>query len=500
MRNIVLFGSNTSRKNNGLKDGLAQYANVTNLSLSNSTSLQSLYELNRQKNQEMLLKADLFVVEANLNEILQHNNDYEKLSLKIILRNMQWFYESLCRYNKPVCILILPSFKEDAQKISNMHRYFANFYGYCVIDIHEECERNDYIDFGTKFEKFNIGGGMLKSLAKNIAKNIDFFPKPKQNVIGCKLPDFKIITPRDIGQYGYFKIYNPADSNYNEEIFRLEKNYLSLDGFEGYNIIGLHSWNLNKDGKKEKISSKKCFSIDIGNDTHKIKKCMPNANRFCEIQEEIKIKNNFMIIANKSYIKNTEFYHQAVSVGKKEYPKYFDIISLFLCSKCDENSIITPSRIPNEKVEIEKNFDFSHLIPDLEFYNKSMEFIDEYIQCLYPSIKEYIGTPIPAPKPSVNSQFSAVNIVKNHLSYKLGIELYGHSSYLKLLFIFIKLSISHKIMLKYAKKHPAIKSLPDYKEALKIQNSKEYKFGLAILKGFKEWHRGGVFNLIKKSK
>ncbi|TWO19795.1 hypothetical protein YZ82_06825 [Campylobacter hyointestinalis] len=72
MKNIILLCGSNSVMVNGLQKGLREYANVTNLALGGSTSLQNLYELKREKNQEAIKNADLIVTESNINEI--YNN------------------------------------------------------------------------------------------------------------------------------------------------------------------------------------------------------------------------------------------------------------------------------------------------------------------------------------------------------------------------------------------------------------------------------------------
>ena len=49
MKNIILLGGSNSVMVNGLQKGLREYANVTNLALGGTTSLQNLYELKREK-------------------------------------------------------------------------------------------------------------------------------------------------------------------------------------------------------------------------------------------------------------------------------------------------------------------------------------------------------------------------------------------------------------------------------------------------------------------
>lgn len=58
MKNIVLLGGSNSVMVNGLQTVLKEYANVINLALGGTTSLQNLYELKREKNQEAVQNAD----------------------------------------------------------------------------------------------------------------------------------------------------------------------------------------------------------------------------------------------------------------------------------------------------------------------------------------------------------------------------------------------------------------------------------------------------------
>lgn len=49
MKNIILLDGSNSVMVNGLQKGLREYANVTNLALGATTSIQNLYELKREK-------------------------------------------------------------------------------------------------------------------------------------------------------------------------------------------------------------------------------------------------------------------------------------------------------------------------------------------------------------------------------------------------------------------------------------------------------------------
>ncbi|WP_180379771.1 glycosyltransferase [Campylobacter devanensis] len=129
MKNIVLLGGSNSVMVNGLQKVLKEYANVINLALGCTTSLQNLYELKREKNQEAAQNADLIITESVINELDIHNIR-ENLSLGIIFKNL---YATLYTFNRPVCILILPYRFKNYQIVINMHRFLANYYGLILL-------------------------------------------------------------------------------------------------------------------------------------------------------------------------------------------------------------------------------------------------------------------------------------------------------------------------------------------------------------------------------
>lgn len=93
---------------------------------------------------------------------------------------------------------------------------------------------------------------------------------------------------------------------------------------------------------------------------------------------------------------------------------------------------------------------------------------------------------------------TATERVKNHLAYKIGFLMVRNSKN----FITI-LTIPFKIFLVYLchtsnEVKPNLKEYPDYQEALKLQNSKEYKYGKAFIKAHKNWYKGGYIRLFRE--
>ncbi|HDZ5085569.1 TPA: hypothetical protein RTH03_000862 [Campylobacter jejuni] len=92
----------------------------------------------------------------------------------------------------------------------------------------------------------------------------------------------------------------------------------------------------------------------------------------------------------------------------------------------------------------------------------------------------------------VSKPIGAVCLVKNYLSYKLGIVMIENSKslkgYLKMPFKLYKISKEHK---KLSKNQSRLEDFGDYQEALKYKNHLSYKLGNALINAHKNWYKGG---------
>ena len=491
MKNIILLGGSNSVMVNGLQKGLREYANVTNLALGATTSIQNLYELKREKNQEAIKNADLIVTESNINDIDQHAANNCALPLNIIFKNLQYFYQTLYSLNKPVCIIIFPFYFKNHQLINNMHRFLANYFGLNIIDIQNYYAINKLVDFGSKFDHHQLSV-INHNIGKEIAKNIDCFKISNKN-LDINLPEFKILIPQDMKRAGNFKTFNPKNSMYDEIVYRLESdNYLSFEGYEGYQILSVHSWNLGLNGNMD-FSNEKYTSIHLYSDKFSIIKPSSSHNQNYEIQAEPVITKNSIVKYNKDLLPYTELHMFAWfdSLNSINLP-YFDLIAFFLCKPNPKMKLFDLSLIPSDRdIEIDSDIDRSYLIPNIVFFKDTMEFIDEYIGHLYPNITKHIDSvlspqiinrlkeqlatpPQPAqpttpqpPQPTPQEQISSLkeeinkkdleikNLeinsqnIKNHLSYKLGNALikahkqWYKGGYIKFIFEAIKIKKEH---------------------------------------------------------
>ncbi|ARQ98539.1 sugar transferase [Campylobacter devanensis] len=513
MKNIILLGGSNSVMVNGLQKGLREYANVTNLALGGTTSLQNLYELKREKNQEAIKNADLIVTESVINELDNHNI-IENLSLEIIFKNLQYLYATLYELKKPVCILILPYRTRDYQIIINMHRFLANYFGLNIIDMQSYYEKSEIIQFGNKF-----GGHQLaivnRYVGKEIAKNIDCFKASNKN-LDLNLPEFKILTPQDMKRVGNFKIFNPKNSMYDEIVYRLESdNYLSFEGYEGYQIIGMHGWNLEINGEITKLNWAQtishCASIHLKNKDKNIVKPTSKLNIFCEIQAEPIIDSSLIVKFNDENLANSESYINARpnTTNSVSLP-YFDLIAFFLCKPNSKMKLFDLNLIPSDKdIEIDRDIDRSYLMPNIVFFKDSMEFIDEYIGHLYPNITKHIDrvlspqiinrlkeqlatpsqsaqpsqptTPQPTPQEQINSLKEEIN-KKDKAIKEFSDRLSAQEASLK---------STNEIL---RKRDMEIKNLEITSQ--NIKNHLSYKLGNALIKAHKQWYKGGYIKFI----
>ena len=484
MKNIVLLGGSNSVMVNGLQKGLREYANVTNLALGGTTSLQNLYELKRSRNQEIIQNANLIITESVINELDNHNIR-ENLSLEIIFKNLQYLYATLYELKKPVCILVLPYRIKNYQIIINMHRFLANYYGVNIVDMQSYYQNNEIISFGNKF-----GGHQLaivnRYVGKEIAKNIDKF-KVSNKKLDINLPDFKILTPENMKKAGNFKIFNPNNSMYNEIAYRLENgNNLSFNNCDGYQIIGVHSWNLEPNGEITKlnfgIATAHCASIHIKKADKNIVKPTSKLNIFCEIQAEPIIDNNFIAKFNDNNLPYTEFYIDSFyDTPESVLLNHFDLIAFFLCKPNPKMKLFDLSVIPSDTdIKIDPELDCSHLIPNIVFFKDSMEFIDEYIGHLYPNITRHIDSVL-TPQIIQKAQAQILSQLSQNTTQTQQSTLNSQ----------LPLEAENKIL-----KEKIAKLENECQKALKLKNHLSYKLGQALIKANKTWYKGGYIKFI----
>ncbi|MFB1639312.1 hypothetical protein ABZN45_01835 [Campylobacter sp. MRC_CM3] len=268
-KNVVLLGGSNSVMVNGLQRGLREGINKIsnhkkdlkfyNFAIGGCTAIQNLYEIIRHK--EIVNSANLIITESNVNEIHNHGLTPEKLSLKLIYRQLSWFYKELFALKKRVLIIILPEYCVENRNIhiliNNLHKKFANKYGFNIIDIQNYYNIKNLKEFGKRYD----GGGhsfdfIMRNLGINIIKNIDYFQLSKFIDYKNDNPKFEICTPVDMKLIeGNLRSIHINNSVYDEKIYRIN-NTTKLkfpDSLNQYILLAFHSWN-NKEGWKENFN------------------------------------------------------------------------------------------------------------------------------------------------------------------------------------------------------------------------------------------------------
>ncbi|MBZ7960498.1 sugar transferase, partial [Campylobacter sp. RM12397] len=160
-----------------------------------------------------------------------------------------------------------------------------------------------------------------------------------------------------------------------------------------------------------------------------------------------------------------------------------------------------------ENIEIEKKYNFNHLIPPIEWYK---EIIDEYCSIMDPIKLEPLQNQINTLKIQLsNSQANSAKArIQNQLSYKLGQAMIENSKsilgYIRMPYVLSYIKDKHKqeqkIYQEKIKKDPSLKLPPlesyaDYNEALKFKEHLSYKLGEALIKANNNWYGGGYIKL-----
>lgn len=290
MMNIILLGGSNSVVKNGLRIGL-ENKNITlhNYALGLSTSLQNLYELIRYEN--TINKSDFIISESNINDYLS------PMSLNIILRNIDYFYEELYKANKTTIVLILPipACNDKSKAINEAHRKNCAYYGFNLIDVDLYYQKNNLYDFDQNY-KFHPMPLAMQKLGKNIIKNLHSFKKSKENII-CSKRKYYIFTPSNLTKIEH------KNSFFCEKATRIKasEKIIFPKELKGCQILGIHTWNHTSS------STHTISSISIENSSFKLVKNFGLINTFQDIQNEKAIcdEQTFLYI-NTQIIKQSE--------------------------------------------------------------------------------------------------------------------------------------------------------------------------------------------------
>lgn len=527
---VVLLGGSNSVIINGLQKGLKQdNVELLNLSLGATSSIQNLYEIVR--NRDKISSADLIISESNINDIYEVYSKCSSGNIDIIYRDLNWLYEELNSFQIRVMILILPYFIDQYNKVNNINRELVSKFNFNMIDLQQYYIDNNLTEFSKNPDNAHQLEHIMEKLGINIASNISRIKFVNNNIKVKTNPDFKIIDAKTIKSL--FKLDNALDMHSNsvfrEDILKIYKEQtliLQNNNYANYNLIGIHSWNFEIPLKEGRLNISKVL---LDNKNKKIIKELASYNVFTEVFQEFELNEGTKI---KIVIddKTTEFSYVALSENKEcKVLGYCDFIGFLIASRNGE--YYKKLALQDNQVEVDSKLLYNFLIPDIKWvsdcineYNIKMDpkkanrYINEIEELRNiinnkNNISDQFKIELEKLDNKISKQYIIINtlkdentllrtygraqdIVKNHLSYKIGNAIIkSKSKFIYILFlpiIIIAICINHRLI-KNNKVYVDIKNFPDYNEYLKIKNFYSYKLGALFLKCCKMYFGGGLF-------
>nr|MCR6529345.1 hypothetical protein [Campylobacter lari] len=275
------------------------------------------------------------------------------MSLNIILRNIDYFYEELYKANKITIVLILPipACNDKSKAINEAHRKNCAYYGFNLIDVDLYYQKNNLYDFDQNY-KFHPMPLAMQELGKNIIKNLHSFKKSKENTI-CSKRKFHIFTPSNSTKIEH---KNSFFCEKTTKIKASEKIIFPKD-LKNYQILGIHTWN------HASLSTHAISSISIENSSFKLVKNFGLINTFQDIQNEKAIcdEQTFLYV-NTQIIKQNEE-SSGLSIANEKTPRldYVDLIGILLLENDNDKKIECKNYLTNTH---------DSLIPPIAFYKE----------------------------------------------------------------------------------------------------------------------------------
>ncbi|EHZ4889102.1 hypothetical protein ACR0YC_000156 [Campylobacter lari] len=490
---VILLGGSNSVVKNGLRIGL-ENKDITlhNYALGLSTSLQNLYELMRHEN--TINKSDFIISESNINDYLS------PMSLNIILRNIDYFYEELYKANKTTIVLILPipACNDKSKAINEAHRKNCAYYGFNLIDVDLYYQKNNLYDFDQNY-KFHPMPLAMQELGKNIVKNLHNFKKSKENII-CSKRKFHIFAPSNLAKIEH------KNSFFCEKTTRIKasEKVIFPKELKGCQILGIHTWNHTSS------STHAISSISIENSSFKLVKNFGLINTFQDIQNEKAIcdEQTFLYI-NTQIIKQSEE-SSGLNMANEKTSRlgYVDLIGILFL----END-------SNKRIEYKNHLINTHdsLIPPIIFYKElALEYHElvkldtqTFLQSQNHNLLRFLNHKGLKNEYEIfihenNQLYGASLRIKERLSYKLGEAIMKNSKsylgYFKIPFELRKVKKEHFENQKDQKNLPPLKAYADYKHAQIAKTHLPYLLGNALLQASRTPFKLGYLTLPFKLK
>ncbi|MFB1643802.1 hypothetical protein ABZN44_00005, partial [Campylobacter sp. MRC_CM2] len=391
MKDVILLGGSAFSFKNGIAQGLKNKGiNVINLSLGLTPALQNLYELKR--NDQILKNADLIINTSNVNDIGRYN------SIELFFKSYQvinWLHKELYFLNKKILCFLSPNPQkwhniQCSKLVYALHKKLINKYGFNIIDLNEYYLKKNLYDFIRRDEAHDFDF-IMREIGEKIANNIENFSLPRKIDIQNDNPNFIALNVKEMKNIDENNFKNKTSWLCQEEIYEL-KNELKFKSIYHNNIIlGVHTWN-NQDNSEIEIKN------DIGNFNRNLNHSF--SFFFDTYNRNIKITKNTTILS-------------------KNNPVGFVGLLLASTEGNYHNENIDFKALIKENIEIEKEYNFNHLIPPIEWYK---EIIDEYCSIMDPIKLEPLQNQINTLNIQLsNTQANSAKArIQNQLSYKLG--------------------------------------------------------------------------------
>lgn len=378
-KTVILLGGSNSVIKNGLQKGLKESIETLNdngggglefynLALGSTTCIQSLYELKRAKNQQIFKNAKLIITESNINDSSKHH--LQKCPLKVIFRNLTWYYKELYFLQKPILVLLLPlpeNFYSHSRKINDFHKKLCIQFGFNIIDVQAYADETNLLNFLTQKDPAHIQARIMREFGKNIIKNIKHFKQSKKLKGKNDNPKFIILSPKDMClEFKNLQAKRMRNSMYDELAYELtqQTSLTILPNLKGYKIIALHSFTSFD-------FNHFCF-IFLKNKKQIIQKEMAMSNCLADLSSDFIIDDESFLSLNCAKKADIVEKHELVS-GEFYHFDSLNLISIFLAK---ENQTKSNFKLQKSTLKIPKKYNFNHLIPPIDIYK---EIVDESV-------------------------------------------------------------------------------------------------------------------------
>ncbi|OEW31546.1 hypothetical protein AJ878_04420, partial [Campylobacter jejuni] len=534
--NIVVFGSCESTWNSSFINILKESDfKVYSFSYASVTPLSHVYNLLRERNQNIIKEADLIILNIGNIGFKNNNEAFKKYSLF----SYYYIYKILSNLQKKVLVIIWYEGVLSTNRYTNFHKMQCEKYGFNLIDTYDFCLKENLLNFYKQIQDFlhpmsyNYG-----KMAQKIIQNIKYFKEPKKQIKSFKIPSFVVLDLDDFMDVQNNTFCNARTYLYRENVLKIENDIREINFPKqcfGMKIVGVHTWN-------ECFTSKNFFS-NIVFENHEIKCSIMSFSwesfRFFDfdfiIDENVKIHNiidenvkrpkydeynkdfennkqagviGFLLLPLNENMEKIDFIEKDVVLSKEydftylcNYLKDFKIIIEQYNQRQDpiklaplqnqikeKDNII--STLNQEKTMLQNELNsFPIKKQNLEIKNLEQDLKNKELQSFV--LKKELGNKFVK---NININYidknSAKSRIQNHLSYKLGQALITNSKsilgYIRMPFVLSYIKDKHKFEQKaYEEKIkdnpnlalPPLETYPDYNEALKEKECFTYKLG-----------------------